>query len=177
MLPRGWSYRPQAHLIQKLWFRRYRARAPPANAVFRALLQKSATSEFAAAGFSILRALTLKKSTNLVSVRVLTRAIDLVRKYQRRSAAARSMPVCIKSRRNDDRRPRLCEGVDHFGRLPLTGCQNSAYSDDGATHHRLRCLASNPDLELIAIEAQHEQPNCRRQISVLPLGIDSGEQG
>jgi transposase len=46
--------------------------------------------------------------------------------------------------------------------LSLAGWQNSAYSDDGATHHRLRGVALKSALiKLVAIKVEHEQPNRR----------------
>jgi hypothetical protein len=64
-----------------------------------------------------------------------------------------------------DRRPALTRGRRSLSGSLLTFVANrlaeSADPDDGATHHRLRCFARDPELELIAIKAQHEQPDRR----------------
>src|SRR6516165_4284059 len=54
-------------------------------------------------------------------------------------------------------------------------CGGSTHSDDGTAHHGLRLLALNPNFQLLAIEAEHKEPDGRRKISVLSIGIDVGE--
>jgi hypothetical protein len=106
-------------LIQEFWFRRYRAHAPPANAVFRALLQKSATPNWIPARFLDSRVAAAQEfDESGLSARPDPAAQSiLIANIRGRSAAARAMPVCIKSRRKGDRRPRLREGVDHLGSI------------------------------------------------------------